>query len=141
EPGDRGDQRPWGDDRADRSDASAGQRTGPVRRRARPAIADQPAGRPARAGRTGTSWSGGAQARSTARTDHAGLPDRRGTSRDHRGAGRRAGTPGVSADAIAAHESVFGVLTAEEQQLLHDLLARVVEKGTGHALFTEHTHS
>lgn len=49
----------------------------------------------------------------------------------------RAITTAVLADAIAAHESVFGVLTADEQQLLHDLLARVVEKGTGHALFTD----
>ena len=37
--------------------------------------------------------------------------------------------------------AVFGVLTSEEQQLLHDLLARVVEQGTGHALFKEHTDS
>jgi DNA-binding MarR family transcriptional regulator len=51
----------------------------------------------------------------------------------------RAVTTAVLADAIAAHESVFGVLTADEQQLLHDLLARVVEQGTGHTLFTEHT--
>lgn len=48
-------------------------------------------------------------------------------------------TAAVLADAIAAHESVFGVLTSDEQQLLQDLLARVVEKGTGHTLFTEHT--
>ena len=53
----------------------------------------------------------------------------------------RAVTTAVLADAIAAHESVFGVLTADEQQLLHDLLARVVEQGTGHTLFTEHTES
>ena len=44
-------------------------------------------------------------------------------------------------DAIAAHEKVFGVLAAEEQQLLHELLGRVVEKGTGHILFTEHTEA
>jgi hypothetical protein len=36
---------------------------------------------------------------------------------------------------------VFGVLSSDEQQQLHDLLGRVVEKGTGHALFTDHTHS
>lgn len=41
-------------------------------------------------------------------------------------------------DAIAAHEQVFGVLTAEEQQTLRDLLGRVVEKGTGHELFDDH---
>jgi DNA-binding MarR family transcriptional regulator len=49
----------------------------------------------------------------------------------------RAVTSAVLTDALAAHERVFGVLTSEEQQLLHDLLARVVEKGTGHALFTD----
>lgn len=41
-------------------------------------------------------------------------------------------------DAIAAHEKVFGVLSAEEQQTLRELLARVVEKGTGHELFNDH---
>jgi DNA-binding MarR family transcriptional regulator len=51
----------------------------------------------------------------------------------------RAKTSAVLADAMAAHESVFGVLTSDEQQLLHDLLARVVEQGTGHPLFKEHT--
>src|SRR5690242_21763544 len=49
-------------------------------------------------------------------------------------------TAAVLADAIAAHERVFGVLTSDEQRLLHDLLARVVEKGTGHTLFSEHTN-
>lgn len=44
----------------------------------------------------------------------------------------------VVADAIAAHEKVFGVLTAEEQQTLRELLSRVVEKGTGHELFDDH---
>ncbi len=34
----------------------------------------------------------------------------------------------VVGDAIAAHEAVFGILTAEEQRTLRDLLARVVEK-------------
>jgi len=53
----------------------------------------------------------------------------------------RAVTSAVLTDALAAHERVFGVLTGDEQQLLHDLLARVVEKGTGHALFTEHFES
>jgi DNA-binding MarR family transcriptional regulator len=51
----------------------------------------------------------------------------------------RAVTSAVLSDAIAAHERVFGVLSSGEQQLLHDLLARVVEKGTGHTLFSEHT--
>jgi DNA-binding MarR family transcriptional regulator len=41
-------------------------------------------------------------------------------------------------DAIAAHQEVFGVLTAQEQETLRDLLGRVVEKGTGHELFTDH---
>lgn len=41
-------------------------------------------------------------------------------------------------DAIEAHESVFGVLTTEEQQTLRDLLGRIVEKGTGHELFDDH---
>jgi DNA-binding MarR family transcriptional regulator len=41
-------------------------------------------------------------------------------------------------DAIAAHQEVFGVLSPAEQQTLRDLLGRVVEKGTGHELFTDH---
>ena len=53
----------------------------------------------------------------------------------------RAVTSAVLADALAAHERVFGVLTSNEQQLLDDLLARVVEQGTGHTLFSEHTES
>jgi DNA-binding MarR family transcriptional regulator len=53
----------------------------------------------------------------------------------------RAVTSAVLTDALAAHESVFGVLTSDEQQQLHDLLARVVEQGTGHTLFREHTES
>jgi DNA-binding MarR family transcriptional regulator len=44
----------------------------------------------------------------------------------------------VVSDAIAAHEAVFGVLTREEQKTLRDLLARVVEKGTGHTLVKDH---
>ncbi|WP_396912296.1 MarR family winged helix-turn-helix transcriptional regulator [Mycolicibacterium sp.] len=44
----------------------------------------------------------------------------------------------VVADAIAAHEQVFGVLSEEEQQTLRDLLSKVVEKGTGHELFDDH---
>jgi DNA-binding MarR family transcriptional regulator len=50
----------------------------------------------------------------------------------------RAVASAVVSDAIAAHEAVFGVLTSEEQQTLRDLLARVVEKGTGHTLFKDH---
>lgn len=41
-------------------------------------------------------------------------------------------------DAIAAHDKVFGVLSKAEQETLRDLLARVVEKGTGHELFLDH---
>ncbi|MGC2653011.1 MAG: MarR family transcriptional regulator, partial [Mycobacterium sp.] len=44
----------------------------------------------------------------------------------------------VISDALAAHETVFGVLSAEEQQTLRELLSRVVEKGTGHELFKDH---
>ncbi len=44
-------------------------------------------------------------------------------------------------DAIAAHQEVFGVLTAQEQRTLRELLGRVVEKGTGHALFNDHVDS
>ena len=44
----------------------------------------------------------------------------------------------VVSDAISAHQEVFGVLTAAEQQTLRELLGRVVEKGTGHELFTDH---
>lgn len=41
-------------------------------------------------------------------------------------------------DAVAAHEVVFGVLSVEEQKMLRELLAKVVEKGTGHQLFSDH---
>lgn len=44
-------------------------------------------------------------------------------------------------EAIAAHDQVFGVLTADEQETLRSLLARVVEQGTGHALFADHVES
>ena len=44
-------------------------------------------------------------------------------------------------DAIAAHQEVFGVLTDDEQRTLRELLARVVEKGTGHELFADHVES
>jgi DNA-binding MarR family transcriptional regulator len=53
----------------------------------------------------------------------------------------RAVTSAVLAEALAAHERVFGVLSSDEQQLLHDLLTRVVEQGTGHTLFTDHVDS
>ena len=41
-------------------------------------------------------------------------------------------------DAVAAHNSVFGVLDADEQATLRELLTKVVEKGTGHRLFDDH---
>jgi DNA-binding MarR family transcriptional regulator len=56
------------------------------------------------------------------------------------GEGRKIAETVVS-DAISAHEDVFGVLTAGEQQTLRELLGRVVEKGTGHELFIDHVES
>lgn len=53
----------------------------------------------------------------------------------------RAVTSAVLADAVAAHEKVFGVLGSDEQRLLRDLLARVVEQGTGNELFTDYAES
>ncbi|MGB8388818.1 MarR family winged helix-turn-helix transcriptional regulator [Mycobacterium sp.] len=50
----------------------------------------------------------------------------------------RAVTSAALVDALAAHETVFGVLTSDERQLLHDLLNRVVEQGGGHDRFTDH---
>lgn len=50
-------------------------------------------------------------------------------------------TGAVVTEAIAAHDRVFGVLTADEQETLRSLLARVVEQGTGHALFADHVES
>ena len=47
----------------------------------------------------------------------------------------------VVSDAVAAHDAVFGVLTPQEQETLKTLLARVVEQGTGHALFSDHNRS
>lgn len=38
----------------------------------------------------------------------------------------------VVGDAIEAHHKVFGVLSAEEQATLCELLGRVIEQGTGH---------
>jgi DNA-binding MarR family transcriptional regulator len=53
----------------------------------------------------------------------------------------RAVTSAVLTDAVAAHEKVFGVLNTGEQQMLHDLLRRVVEQGTGHTLFADRIES
>ncbi len=44
----------------------------------------------------------------------------------------------VVADAIAAHDQVFGVLSPDEQETLRALLTRVIEQGTGHTLFGDH---
>lgn len=41
-------------------------------------------------------------------------------------------------DAVAAHDKVFGVLSAAEQKTLRELLGRVVEQGTGHQLYADH---
>ena len=49
-------------------------------------------------------------------------------------------TAAVFADAVAAHNEVFGVLDADEQKTLHNLLARVVEQGTGHPFREDHSH-
>ena len=53
------------------------------------------------------------------------------------GAGRDVAATVVSS-ALSAHEEVFGVLSAQEQETLRELLGRVVEKGTGHELFSDH---
>ncbi len=44
----------------------------------------------------------------------------------------------VVGEAIAAHDKVFGVLNAKEQDQLRSLLTRIVEQGTGHTLFGDH---
>jgi DNA-binding MarR family transcriptional regulator len=44
----------------------------------------------------------------------------------------------VVSDAIAANDKVFGVLSSAEQETLKQLLGRVIEQGTGHALHTDH---
>lgn len=124
----RSHQRPWRNDRSDRSDESAGQRTRLVRRRVGPPTVDHPQG---------------AQL-ALAALERRGLVERKQDPQHGRIMQAyltdegRAKTAAVLADAIAAHERVFGVLTNDEQQLLHDLLARVVEQGTGHALFKDH---
>ena len=48
-------------------------------------------------------------------------------------------TAAVYADAVAAHNEVFGVLDDDEQKTLHDLLARIVEQGTGHPFRDDHS--
>lgn len=44
----------------------------------------------------------------------------------------------VFADAVAAHQRVFGVLSTDEQEQLRALLARVIEQGTGHTVQQDH---
>ena len=44
----------------------------------------------------------------------------------------------VVGDAIDAHHKVFGVLSAEEQATLCELLSRVIEQGTGHVVERDH---
>ncbi len=48
-------------------------------------------------------------------------------------------TAAVFADAVAAHNEVFGVLDDDEQKTLHDLLARIVEQGTGQPFRDDHS--
>jgi DNA-binding MarR family transcriptional regulator len=50
----------------------------------------------------------------------------------------RAVTSAALDDALAAHETVFGVLTSDERKLLHNLLTRVVEQGGGRDRSTDH---
>ena len=47
-------------------------------------------------------------------------------------------TAAVVSEAVAAHDRVFGVLGADEQEQLRSLLGRVVEQGTGHPLHKDH---
>ncbi len=47
----------------------------------------------------------------------------------------------VLSEALAAHDDVFGVLSPDEKETLRELLARVVEKGTGHELFKDNIES
>jgi hypothetical protein len=42
------------------------------------------------------------------------------------------------ADAVAAHDRVFGVLDDQEQEQLRALLRRVIEQGTGHTPYSDH---
>lgn len=50
----------------------------------------------------------------------------------------RAVASAVVADAVAAHDRVFGVLSDEEQEQLKALLRRVIEQGTGHTPHSDH---
>lgn len=50
----------------------------------------------------------------------------------------RAVASAVVADAVAAHERVFGVLSDDEQEQLKGLLRRVIEQGTGHIPQSDH---
>ncbi|OLO99474.1 MarR family transcriptional regulator [Mycolicibacterium porcinum] len=50
----------------------------------------------------------------------------------------RAVASAVVADAVAAHERVFGVLSDDEQEQLKGLLRRVIEQGTGHTPHSDH---
>ncbi|WP_166907802.1 MarR family winged helix-turn-helix transcriptional regulator [Mycobacterium sp. DL440] len=50
----------------------------------------------------------------------------------------RAVASAVVADAVEAHERVFGVLSDEEQEQLKALLRRVIEQGTGHTPHSDH---
>ncbi|WP_345497709.1 MarR family winged helix-turn-helix transcriptional regulator [Nocardia callitridis] len=43
----------------------------------------------------------------------------------------------VVEDALLVHERVFGVLDAEEQRTLRELLGKVIEQGTGNKRFTD----
>lgn len=50
----------------------------------------------------------------------------------------RAVASAVVADAVAAHDRVFGVLSDDEQEQLKALLRRVIEQGTGHTPHSDH---
>ncbi|CDP86851.1 MULTISPECIES: MarR family winged helix-turn-helix transcriptional regulator [Mycolicibacterium] len=50
----------------------------------------------------------------------------------------RAVASAVVADAVAAHDRVFGVLDDQEQEQLRALLRRVIEQGTGHTPYSDH---
>ena len=50
----------------------------------------------------------------------------------------RAVASAVVADAVEAHDRVFGVLSTEEQEQLRALLRRVIEQGTGHTPYSDH---
>ncbi len=50
----------------------------------------------------------------------------------------RAVASAVVADAVTAHDRVFGVLSEEEQEHLKALLRRVIEQGTGHTPHSDH---